>query len=89
MGARPPLSGWIKLNLRITKGLPSSDNDAVVLSVDGYAANKVDIAIKSGRERAQGLDADLGERQSRLYSIVYMGTPTSSICDNRPHEFLA
>ena len=33
-------------NLRLTKGLPSSEYDPLILSVDGRLANKIYIAIK-------------------------------------------
>jgi len=35
-----------QVNLRLTKGLPSSDWNPLILSVDGRPANTVYIAIK-------------------------------------------
>jgi uncharacterized protein (TIGR03437 family) len=44
-GPAPGFVGMDQVNLRLTKGLPSSDKDPLVLSVDGRLANKVYIAI--------------------------------------------
>jgi uncharacterized protein (TIGR03437 family) len=45
-GPAPGFVGMDQVNLRLTKGLSSSDNDPLILSVDGRPANKVYIAIK-------------------------------------------
>jgi uncharacterized protein (TIGR03437 family) len=45
-GPAPGFVGVDQVNLRLTKGLPLSDNDPLILSVDGRPANKVYIAIK-------------------------------------------
>jgi uncharacterized protein (TIGR03437 family) len=45
-GPAPGFVGVDQVNLRLTKGLPSSDYDLLILSVDGRPANKVYIAIK-------------------------------------------
>jgi uncharacterized protein (TIGR03437 family) len=45
-GPAPGLVGMDQVNLRLTKGLPPSDYDPLILSVDGRPANKVYIAIK-------------------------------------------
>ena len=45
-GPAPGFVGVDQVNLRLTKGLPSSDYDPLILSVDGRPANKVYIAIK-------------------------------------------
>ena len=44
-GPAPGFVGVDQVNLRLTKGLPSSDYDPLILSVDGRPANKVYIAI--------------------------------------------
>ena len=45
-GPAPGFVGMDQVNLRLTKGLPSSDNDPLILSVDGRPANTVYISIK-------------------------------------------
>jgi uncharacterized protein (TIGR03437 family) len=45
-GPAPGLVGVDQVNVRLTKGLPSSQYDSFILSVDGRPANKVYIAIK-------------------------------------------
>jgi len=45
-GPAPGFVGMDQVNLRLTKGLPSSDYDPLILSVDGRPANRVYIAIK-------------------------------------------
>ena len=45
-GPAPGFVGMDQVNLRLTKGLPSSDWNPLILSVDGRPANKVYIAIK-------------------------------------------
>jgi uncharacterized protein (TIGR03437 family) len=45
-GPAPGFAGVDQVNLRLTKGLPSSDYDPLILSVDGRPANKVYISIK-------------------------------------------
>ena len=45
-GPAPGFAGMDQVNLRLTKGLPSSDYDPLILSVDGHPANTVYIAIK-------------------------------------------
>jgi uncharacterized protein (TIGR03437 family) len=45
-GPTPGFVGMDQVNLRLTKGLPSSDYDPLILSIDGRLANKVYIAIK-------------------------------------------
>jgi uncharacterized protein (TIGR03437 family) len=45
-GPAPGFVGMDQVNLRLTKGLPSSDNNPLILSIDGRPANKVYIAIK-------------------------------------------
>jgi uncharacterized protein (TIGR03437 family) len=45
-GPTPGFVGMDQVNLRLTKGLPSSDWNPLILSVDGRPANKVYIPIK-------------------------------------------
>jgi uncharacterized protein (TIGR03437 family) len=44
-GPAPGFVGVDQVNLRLTKSLPTSDNDPLILSVDGRPANKVYISI--------------------------------------------
>ena len=45
-GPAPGFVGMDQVNLRLTKGLPSSDWNPLILSVDGHPANTVYIPIK-------------------------------------------
>ena len=45
-GPAPGFVGMDQVNLRLTKGLPSSDWNPLILSVDGRPANTVYIPIK-------------------------------------------
>jgi uncharacterized protein (TIGR03437 family) len=45
-GPAPGFTGLDQVNLRLTKGLPLSDSDPLILSVDGRPANQLYISIK-------------------------------------------